>query len=287
MQPFPVISIITPCFNHVRFLDETMRSIHSQGYPRLEHIVVDGGSTDGSVDIIRRYADRLAWWCSEKDSGHGEALAKGARRATGDIVTWICSDDLLLPGALRLVARYFQEHPAEEWVVGDGLKIDAESVIRRLIYGMRLTHSGLVYWTFAGAVQPAIFMRTGAFRKAGGIGEGLDLAPDFDLALRLARRRPSGYLRAFLGALRIHAATQTICRNDQLHEVAASLRAREIELAGGGFRGRCGGRYALARYVSKRVARLALDSASPSRYRVGRRLPIDSPGPKGGFPSQP
>jgi glycosyltransferase involved in cell wall biosynthesis len=278
LQSLPKISIITPCYNHVRFLDETMRSIHSQQYPRLEHIVVDGGSTDGSVDLIRQYADRLAWWCSEKDSGHGEALAKGARRITGEIVTWICSDDLLLPGALQSVARYFQQHPAEEWVVGDGLKIDADSLIRRLIYGMPLTHSGLVHWTFAGAVQPAIFARAGAFREAGGLGEALDLAPDFDLVLRLARRKPSGYLRAFLGALRIHAATQTIRRNDQLQSVAASLRRRELAVTRSASRAWLGGRYALARYASRRVARLAIDTVAPSRYQVGDRLEIAPPG---------
>jgi len=272
MPSLPKLSIITPCLNHVRFLDETMRSIHSQGYPGLEHIVVDGGSTDGSVDLIRRYADRLAWWCSEKDSGHGEALAKGAERATGEIVTWICSDDLLLPGALFAVARYFEQHPGAEWVVGDGLKIDGDSRIFRLIYGMPLTYAGLMYWRFAGTVQPSMFVRTEAFHKAGGLGEALDLAPDFDLALRLARRRPSGYLRVFLGALRIHSATQTIRKNDQLQKTVAQLRRREWESAGSSARGRIGGWRALGRYATTRAWRLGAELVSPSPYRLGERL---------------
>jgi glycosyltransferase involved in cell wall biosynthesis len=273
---FPTISIITPCYNHAQFIDETMRSIHSHGYPNLEHIVVDGGSTDGSVEVIRRYANRLAWWCSEKDSGHGEALAKGLQRATGKIVTWICSDDLLLPGALFAVARYFQQHPREEWVVGDGLKIDIDSRISRLIYGMPLTHSGLVYWRFVGTVQPSMFVGADAFQKVGGIGQALDLAPDFDLALRLARRRPSGYLPEFLGALRIHGATQTIRKNEQLREVVAQLRNREIELTGCTAQGWLGGWRALGRYATRRVWRLATEPVDPSPYRVGERLDFGS-----------
>ena len=276
-ESYPTISIITPCYNHVRFIGETMRSIHSQGYPRLEHIVIDGGSTDGSVEVLLRYADRLAWWCSERDSGHGAALAKGIQRATGEILTWVCSDDLLLPGALFSVARYFQEHPQEDWVVGDGLKIDEHSRILRLIYGMPLTHSGLVQWTFGGAVQPSIFVRAEAFQRAGGLGKFLDLAPDFDLALRLARRRASGYLRSFLGALRIHRQTQTVQKNDQLQRVVARLRQRELEFTGRNRFSWLQGRRALVRYAATRIWRLSADVVAPSRYRVGERLNPPTP----------
>lgn len=249
-----------------------MRSIHSQGYPRLEHIVIDGGSTDGSLEVLLGYADRLAWWCSEKDSGHGEALAKGLQRAKGEILTWICSDDLLLPGALFSVADYFRKHPQEDWVAGDGLKIDEDSRILRLIYGMPLTHSGLVHWTFGGAVQPSIFVRKEAFRRAGGLGEHLDLAPDFDLALRLARHRPSGYWPRFLGALRIHNQTQTMQKNDQLQRVAAGLRQRELRFCGRSGVSWLQGRRALARYAATRIWRLSRDVVAPSGYRVGERL---------------
>jgi glycosyltransferase involved in cell wall biosynthesis len=272
LQSYPKISIVTPCYNHVRFIDETMRSIHSQGYPRLEHIVIDGGSTDGSLDVLLRYADRLAWWCSERDSGHGEALAKGIQRATGEILTWVCSDDLLLPGALFSVARYFQQHPQEDWVVGDGLKIDGNSRILRLIYGMPLTHSGLVHWTFGGTVQPSIFVRTEAFERAGRRGKFLDLAPDFDLALRLARRRPSGYLRSFLGALRIHSETQTIRKNDQLQRVVATLRQRELQYSGCHRLSWVRGRRALVRYAATRMWRLSTEVVAPSPYCVGEQL---------------
>jgi len=270
MCDYPKISIVTPCYNHARWIDETMCSIHSQGYPNLEHIVVDGGSTDGSVEIIRRYEERLAWWCSEKDSGHGEALAKGLERITGDIVTWVCSDDLLLPGSLYAVAGYFKNHPEEEWVTGDGLKIDADSIVRRRIYGIRLTHAGLVKWSFKGTVQPAIFIRTRAFNEVGGIGEAMNLSPDYDLVLRLARRRPSGYVRAFLGALRIHEASQTISKNAELRKRDASLKKREQAYLSrfAWF----GGRYALARYATKRLIRLAVEPFHPDEFKVNRKF---------------
>jgi glycosyltransferase involved in cell wall biosynthesis len=95
----PRISLVTPSFNQAEFLEATLRSVLDQGYPNLEYIVVDGGSTDGSTAILERYADRLAWWVSEPDRGHGHALNKGFARATGEILGWINSDDLLLPGA--------------------------------------------------------------------------------------------------------------------------------------------------------------------------------------------
>ena len=105
MQALPHISLITPSFMQADFLEHCLASVHAQGYPALEHIVVDGGSTDGSVAVIERYAHQLAWWCSERDRGQSHAINKGLAHATGAVFGWLNSDDLLLPDALSTVAR--------------------------------------------------------------------------------------------------------------------------------------------------------------------------------------
>ena len=112
----PRITLVTPSFNQGQYLEQTLRSVLDQGYPNLEYIVVDGGSTDDSVEITKRYADRLAWWVSEKDAGQSDALDKGFARATGEVFGYINSDDVLYPGALDAVAKAYAQ--GARWIVG-------------------------------------------------------------------------------------------------------------------------------------------------------------------------
>ncbi len=114
----PSISIVVPNYNGGATIDATLRSLIDQDYARLEILVVDGGSTDDSLEIIRRYEQHITWWVSEKDRGQSHAINKGFARATGEIVNWLCSDDVLLPGALPKIARAFAENPAADVVVG-------------------------------------------------------------------------------------------------------------------------------------------------------------------------
>ncbi|MDE2000233.1 MAG: glycosyltransferase, partial [Burkholderiales bacterium] len=119
-------SIVTCSYQQGRFLDATMRSVLDQGYPNLEYIVIDGGSKDQSVQVIESHSSRLSYWVSEKDRGQTHALSKGFERATGDILGWLCSDDLLLPGALQRVARFFEAYPEVDFVYGNAFWIDAQ-----------------------------------------------------------------------------------------------------------------------------------------------------------------
>ena len=112
----PKLSIIIPCFNRKQFLEDSIRSVLDQQYPNLELIIIDGGSTDGSVEIIRKYEDRLAYWCSERDKGQYDALQKGFARCTGEIMAWINSDDLYCPWAFKVVAEAFMTFPQVSWL---------------------------------------------------------------------------------------------------------------------------------------------------------------------------
>ncbi|HOW91535.1 MAG TPA: glycosyltransferase family 2 protein, partial [Anaerolineaceae bacterium] len=119
MSELPLVSIVTPSFNQVDYLEETMRSVLEQDYPRVEYIVIDGGSTDGSVEIIRKYADRLAYWVSEKDRGQTDAVNKGYAVAKGSILGWLNSDDTYKPGAISAAVEFLVNHPQFGLVYGD------------------------------------------------------------------------------------------------------------------------------------------------------------------------
>ena len=120
----PKVSIITPSFNQGQFLEASIRSVLEQDYPNLEYIVVDGGSKDDSVEVIKKYQDRLAWWVSEKDKGHADALNKGFSHATGEILAWLNSDDIYFPGAVSEAISILQRHPEVGMVYGDADLID-------------------------------------------------------------------------------------------------------------------------------------------------------------------
>jgi glycosyltransferase involved in cell wall biosynthesis len=130
------VSIITPSYNQAAFLEHTIQSVLSQGIPELEYIIVDGGSTDGSIDIIQKYADQLAWWVAEPDAGQADAINKGFRRATGEVVAWLNSDDLYAPGAIAQAVAVLEKNPDTGMVYGNAVSFDQDGFpLNDLIFG--------------------------------------------------------------------------------------------------------------------------------------------------------
>jgi glycosyltransferase involved in cell wall biosynthesis len=181
----PRISVVTCCYNHVRFLEKTIRSVVSQNYPNLEYIIIDGGSTDGSADIIRRYADCLSYWESEPDEGQTHALIKGFERATGDILCWLCSDDLHEPWTLSEVADTFKQRSDIRVVYGDSVWIDASD---RVIARKREHAFSRFIWMYDHNYipQPSTFWRHDLYTQVGGLNQSFDIAMDADLWMRFA-----------------------------------------------------------------------------------------------------
>ncbi len=222
----PTISIVTCSYMQGRFLDATLRSVLDQGYPQLEYIVVDGGSTDETVDVIRKHEARLAHWVSEKDRGQTDALMKGFARATGEIQGWLCSDDLLLPGSLDRVARYFADHPDVDFVYGDAIWIDAEGQAIRP--KREMPWNRFVYlFDHNYLAQPSCFWRKGLFEKAGGLNRELHLTMDSDLWLRFAQHTQPRYLRAYLSCMRYYPEQKTRALKPAGRKEDEMLRRRE------------------------------------------------------------
>ncbi|MCW1966964.1 MAG: glycosyltransferase [Anaerolineae bacterium] len=193
------ISIVTPSFNHAQFIERTIQSVLMQnGDFEVEHLVFDGGSTDGTLDILRRYEDRL-WWVSEKDRGQSHAINKGLQRATGDIVCWLNSDDVLCAGALQRVVQAFADNPTIEWVHGRCNMIDEhDREIRRWISAYKhwrcraYSYAGLVSENFIS--QMTVFWRRRVHERIGWLDESLRWAFDYDLWLRLGKLGDPLYL---------------------------------------------------------------------------------------------
>lgn len=206
------LSVVVPSYNQAQFLEATLQSILSQGEPGVEVLVVDGGSTDGSVDIIRRYADRLAWWVSEKDRGQSHAINKGFERAQGEWLAWLNSDDLWLPGALTALRQAQAREPERQWWIGGGYFIDGRGRRFRDYAAPRglQTPEQLSDWQQHWFAQPSTFFRRSMFAQVGGaVREDLHYAMDLDLWLRLLRVAAPGMLDAEVSVYRHHEQGKT------------------------------------------------------------------------------
>jgi glycosyltransferase involved in cell wall biosynthesis len=185
----PRISVVTPSLNQGPFLERTIRSVLDQTYPNLEYIIIDGGSTDESVEIIKRHEGQLAYWVSEPDTGQSHAINKGLSRATGTILSWLNSDDYYLPGTLETIAEMALAHPEAGAYVGAGDIVDASG---RVIYHREppsaISLDTLYEWRLgADFMQPACFFRDTAWRAVAPLDESIHIAFDVDLWMRMAK----------------------------------------------------------------------------------------------------
>jgi glycosyltransferase involved in cell wall biosynthesis len=210
----PLISIVTPSYNQGDYLEETIRSVLEQDYPALEYIVMDGGSTDGSVEIIRKYADRIARWVSEPDAGQSDALCKGFARATGDVMAWLNSDDTLEAGALKTVGAMFAAAPDTDLVYGNMNFIDPKG--RKIYTAYPLLELGILRYENRFIPQQAMFWRRSLFERVGGMDPALRFAMDFDLTLR--------FLRGGARTIKIHR----VLANFRVHPDAKSSTIRDV-----------------------------------------------------------
>lgn len=208
MNNYPKITIVTPSYNQGQYIEDTILSVLNQSYPNLEYIIIDGESTDNTVEIIKKYADRLAYWVSEKDSGQSNAINKGFSRATGDIINWLNSDDQLMPGALHTIAKYFQQNP-DAIIVHGRIEYFGET---KKYYSQNIPKKDLAtrYVSHICMPQPACFYRKQLLDEQGLLDESLHFSMDTDLFVRAGLYYSLVQAEDVFARFRLHAASKSV-----------------------------------------------------------------------------
>lgn len=206
-MPILKFSIITVSYNQGKFIQDNILSVINQHYPAVEHIIVDAGSTDNTINILHKYSKYLIW-ISEPDKGQSDGLNKGLRLATGDIIGWFNSDDRIPPDALRKVSQFFLDNPEEIAVVGDQAIIDLNGLTQRIIKSREYTADYLINYA-RGITQNSMFFKREVLNKIGYLNESYHYAMDRDLFIRLAKIRKIRYLDEILGEFRIQPDAKT------------------------------------------------------------------------------
>lgn len=215
-QLSPKISIITPSYNQGQFLEETILSVLNQGYPNLEYIIFDGGSTDESIKILKKYDPYLTYWASEKDKGQTHAINKGFKKATGDLVNWLNSDDMLVKGALKTLAQVFEKHPGADLFFGDYLAVDHAS---SLLYKRKSAPYNplALFWGRQLSSQPAVFFKRNLLDRFGFLNENQQFCMDTEFWIRMAGCGALFHqIKKPIGITRVHGGAKTTLLQDVL-----------------------------------------------------------------------
>ncbi len=226
MEKYPLVSIVTPSFNQQEFLEETILSVLDQDYPALEYFVIDGGSTDGSVEIIEKYADKLTGWVSESDQGQTDAINKGFAGSRGEIMAWLNSDDIYHQGAVRSAVEFFRNNPEIGLVYGDTDLIDMTGRRIGKFNAQQTSYQRLM----RGGVyipQPAAFWRKDLWERSGPLDPSFYFAMDYDLWVRFAKLAPIQYFPKLLASFRIHGEGKTTVSDDRCWPEMRKIQKRE------------------------------------------------------------
>lgn len=258
------ISLVTCSYQHGPYIESTIRSVLAQEYANLEYIIIDGGSNDATPAILDRYRQRCSAVVTEPDRGQTDALIKGFARCSGEIMGWLCSDDLLLPGALQAVNAYFAAHPEVMAVYGDALWIDAQGRLVRPKREMGFSRFVFLY-DHNYIPQPSMFWRRSLYESVGGLDDRFDLAMDSDLWERFSHTASIDHLRRFLSCMRFYPEQKTRSRRAEGSLEDAAIRSR------GSVPHRARWRYAAARGLA-RVMRISRKAACGG---YGARVPTD------------
>lgn len=209
MENMPRITIVTPSYNQGQYLEETIISILNQDYPNLEYFILDGASNDNSVEIIKKFSDRIDWWTTERDNGQTDAINKGFRRATGDLLCWVNSDDLLLPGCLKEIAKCYLEEGCPDLIHSNMVFLDSDSRILRAIRIPKQTRFFMERGVWSVSAPSSFFSRT-LMEKVGFLNEKYHIAMDMDIWMRMVVEGGKiAKVNKYLGAFRWHELSKS------------------------------------------------------------------------------